>query len=185
VQAGHNPNPSLGRRAPDPNSIDNYRPPRTRWPIWLAAGVVAFLLAVLGFIFVPPLFAPQETATPTPTSSVSRPPGGTEWESSTEGSTGFWSIDEVEWSASGYVDVKVTVECESGVMTYSFFAFGDNDSTATDSSFSDREPALSTGRLNAGDSASGWVRFNLDRGPSTLVLATSHSYQISALPIRA
>jgi hypothetical protein len=175
----------LGRRAPAANDIGNYTPPRQRWPWWLAGGAAAVVAGlVIANFAVPGGLLPVPTSpTPTVATSPATPiDGGTAFESETEDATGYWRVVQTEWGSDS-VDVLIEISCQSGYMTYSFFAFENTASEGVDSQTSDRSPSIQVGSLGKGETVKGWVRFALPRSTSTIVLATSSQDQISALQI--
>lgn len=96
--------------------------------------------------------------------------------------TGRWEVIQSRWG-SGYVDVEMKIDLAGGNLAFSFYAFGNSASTGVESTTTERSPDISTGRLTAGESIQGWVRFPLPREASTVILATSTHRQIAALPI--
>lgn len=177
------PRQPFGNPPPQAVHIESFAPPKQRWTIWVGIGAVVLVALVVLFTVVP--LGPGPVASPTRTLRTASTPQANvvEFSSEYERSTGRWEVVRSEWGA-GYVDVEMKIDLSTGDLGFSFYAFGNTQSRGVESTFTDRSPDISTGRLSAGESIRGWVRFPLStRETSTVILATSTGRQIAALPI--
>ena len=151
------------------------------WIVVAAAVLVGVLIAGMLLQSTPLPTATPTSAAPAP---VSQGPGLPFTMPSNASSTGRWEVLSQEWSARG-VTLRVRVSCDTGTVTYGFKAFPNSGMDVVDPSPGSRTPALSTGTLRPGETASGYIFLELPRGAATLILTTSAGRQISALPITA
>lgn len=176
------PGTPLGGSALPSVNIDEFAPPRSRLP--LVVTLVALLVA--GLIWFGTTWRGQPSAATSPTPSASAgttaPPPGLPFVTPDERFTGRWEILRQQWTDSG-LEVEIHVVADRGPITYSFLAFGNNDVEATNSSPGSQNPKFSGLPIATGRDETGWLFFPLDRGPSTIILATASGNQMSALPV--
>lgn len=163
-------------------SIEEFAPPRSRLPLV----IVLVALLVAGLIWAGTALRPSQPAVPSarPTASPSASPAGSglPFVSPDERFGGRWEILAHQWSDAG-VDVQIRISAERGPVSYSFIAFGNNDVQATDSEPGYQQPHFSNRPIDSGQEEVGWVFFRLERGASTIILATAAGNQMSALPL--
>lgn len=171
-----------------PSSIDDYRAPGPgRIPWWLL--VLAFIAVVALILVALQVFGadPDVQATPAASTSASRtaPPSPTDTGSATVGNsipfegngTGTFELLTENWDATG-VTLNFKVSVDSGRSEFVVYLF-ENDSMAIN------DPVdLTAFDVEAGTPATFTARFEVRRGPGTLVLASSYGQALTALPIR-
>lgn len=160
-------------------SIDTYKPPKRRIG-GLIAFLVGFALLIGAFIAIDHFTrTAQDAPAVGPTTTASLP--GLAFESSS--ATGAWEITKTEWS-SDRVTVTVRITIATGSIRYSFYAYNNATMKLTYPAASSTS-TLSSGTLSAGQSASGTISFQIDRGDGTLVMVDAMENQVSGLPIKA
>lgn len=168
-----------------PSSIDDFRAPRRgRAPWWLlivaVLAAVALLLVALQLIGGEP--DPESpVASPTPSLSTPTAPAPTPVPGSSipfEGNgTGTFTLLTESWDDSG-VTITFRVEIDSGRGEFAVYLFG-NDSMAVNDPLD-----LTTFQVAEGEPATLAARFEVPRGPGTLVLASAYGQALTALPVR-
>lgn len=175
----------LGQQPLPTNDIGRYAPPRQTGPIVaVVAGIVVLVAVVLAGLGLQGSLTPTASPTPTPTAGASTRPGHPFQMPNNARATGRWEVLGREWLDEGVL-VQVRVSCDTDVCSYGFTSFSNTGSSSVDPVSSPREPQISRGTLQAGQSASGYLFLPLPRGSATLILTTSAGRQISALPIDA
>lgn len=166
-----------------PVDINAYAPPKnpngTRWVIAVAVVVVA---AVLAFVFIRPN---SDAPAPSPTPSAPEQTAGPGMPFSLPGATasaGRWEVLSRTWDGDAVV-ARVKITADRGDITYGFVMFSNAGTTVYDPTPGAPAPALDTGTLSAGQTTTGYVRFEIPRGDATLILTTKAGRQMSALPI--
>lgn len=168
-----------------PVDISAYAPPKRPggmgWFIVLGVALVAIVIGVL--VVRPPLPGP----TPTPTAQqpdANAGPGMPFTGPGYGGGEGRWEILQHRW-AGDEVTLRVRITADKGAVSYGFVAFANRDTSAGASEpvYGAPSPRLDTGILSPGQTAEGYVRFDLPHGPATLILTTAGGRQMSALPI--
>ena len=96
--------------------------------------------------------------------------------------SGRWEIVEHRWTDSG-LEVEITVAADRGPVNYSFIAFNNDSLDATDPTVGSAQPQFSGQPIQTGQQESGWLFFPLERGPTTIILATAGGTQMSALAV--
>lgn len=173
----------LGRRPLTPVDIRSYAAPKPR------AGVLLALVAaavVVGLVFAAAFLQPRPppgSTPPTPTTRASAQPGLPFTLPGNANVRGRWEILGQDWEPSG-VTVQVRLYADQGVLSYSFVALTNNGAALVPPQPSGRDPELTRGVLQEGETVTGYVFLPLPRGPATLILRTAGLRQISALPIR-
>lgn len=168
-------------------SIERYRAPRrTRQWILLALATLAVMGVVAGLVLRPqtPSAPTTPTARPSATTAPPSAPGQPFTMPSDPQSTGTWQILERQWTADGLV-MRVRVTALTGTCSYGFIAFAQGASSVSRPELGTQTPALTTGMLSAGESAEGFVVFDIPRGDTTVILTTLLGRQISALAVKA
>ncbi len=165
--------------------IDEFAPPRSRLP--LVVIVVALLVA--GLIWAGTAWRGQSPlpAAPSPSPSAPTPvatpsSSGLPFVTPDQRYSGRWEILKHQWTDSG-LEVEIRLAVDKGPVSYSFLAFGNNDVQATSSSPGSQNPKFNGLPLQTGDEATGWLFFPLERGASTIILATASGNQMSALAV--
>lgn len=162
-------------------SIQEFAPPRSRLP--LLVSLVAVLVA--GLIWAGTTLRP---APPTPSASVTGAPSaspgapGLPFVTPDEQYAGRWEILRHQWSDAG-LEVEIRIAADHGPVTYSFLAFGNNDVQATEAEPGSQGPSFSGRAIPTGGVETGWLFFRLERGATTIILATAGGSQMSALPV--
>lgn len=163
-------------------TIDEFAPPRSRLPlVVVAVALVAAALIWAGTTWRAqsgPTAEGSPSARPTATSSAP----GLPFVTPDERFTGRWEILQHQWTDSG-LEVEIRVAAERGPITYSFAAFGNNDMQSTSASPGSQNPKFTGLPIASGRDETGWLFFPLERGPSTIILATASGNQMSALPV--
>ena len=188
--------PSVGVRPPGANepgaplggpalrsvNIDEFAPPRSRLPLLVTVIVLVIAALIWGATLLRPASsavpATSPSASPTTTSSAS----GLPFLSPDERFSGRWEIVEHRWTDSG-LEVEITLAAERGPVNYSFVAFNNAGVDATESTAGSQQPQFSGQPIPSGQKESGWLFFPIERGPATIILATSGGNQMSALPV--
>ncbi len=188
--------PSVGAHPPVPSTsgaplggpalrsvnIDEFAPPRSRLPLL----VTIIVLVVAGLIWGATLLRPAPTpassrsASPSPTATSSG--SGLPFLSPDERFSGRWEIVEHRWTDSG-LEVEITVAADRGPVNYSFVAFNNAGVDPTEAVAGSDQPQFSGEPIPSGQKESGWLFFPIERGPTTIILATAGGNQMSALPI--
>lgn len=177
----------LGRRAPEPVSINSYGPPPSKVTPAIVLIVVALslIVGIFGYRLVAttnpaPSASPSPARTSEPTSTRS---GGVPFEAKSDGAQGYWAVTGTKWTTDGLV-VSVSVTVDQGQTRPTFYVFGNVDSTVYDPDSAAPTPAFGTPTVRQGQTASGNILFHMARGNATLVLTDSSGRQTSALPIQ-
>ena len=71
------------------------------------------------------------------------------------------------------VVARVKITADRGDITYGFVMFSNAGTTVYDPTPGAPAPALDTGNLSAGQTTTGYVRFEIPRGDATLILTTA------------
>ncbi|MCA0296352.1 MAG: hypothetical protein LCH96_13810 [Actinobacteria bacterium] len=165
--------------------IDEFAPPRSRLP--LVVVVVALLVA--GLIWAGTAWRGQQdiTAGSSPSPSASSPgatstASGLPFVTPDQRYNGRWEVLRHQWTDSG-LEVEIRLAADKGPISYSFLAFGNNDVQATNASPGSQNPKFDGLPLQTGQEATGWLFFPLERGASTIILATASGNQMSALAV--
>ena len=164
-------------------NIDEFAPPRSRLPLL----VTVVVLVVAALIWGATLLRPASSATsagPSPSASPSatRSASGLPFLSPDERFSGRWEIVEHRWTDSG-LEVEITLAADRGPVNYSFVAFNNDGVDATESTAGSQQPQFSGEPIPSGQQESGWLFFPIERGPATIILATSGGNQMSALAV--
>lgn len=177
------PGAPLGGPALRSVNIDEFAPPRSRLPLL----VTIVVLVVAALIWGATLLRPASSATsagPSPSASPSatRSASGLPFLSPDERFSGRWEIVEHRWTDSG-LEVEITLAADRGPVNYSFVAFNNDGVDATESTAGSQQPQFSGEPIPSGQQESGWLFFPIERGPATIILATSGGNQMSALAV--
>jgi hypothetical protein len=164
-------------------NIDEFAPPRSRLPLLVTLVVLVIAGLIVGATLLRPASpavsaSPSPSASPTTTSSAS----GLPFLSPDERFSGRWEIVDHRWTDSG-LEVEITLAAERGPVNYSFVAFNNAGVEATESTAGSEQPQFSGQPIPSGQKESGWLFFPIERGPATIILATSGGNQMSALPV--
>ena len=161
--------------------IDEFAPPRSRLPLIV---VLVGLLAA-GLIWASTTLRPaQQAGTPTPSPSPTATTAGAGLPFLTPDGrySGRWEILEHRWTDWG-LEVEIRIAADKGPISYSFMAFDNTSVEATQPDVGPQAPYFSGLPIKTGSEESGWLFFPLERGPSTIILATAAGNQMSALAI--
>lgn len=191
--------PSRPGPAPDPSLLF---PTPSPWPtvitvlVLVVVGSIVVAGTVLGSrpIAAPPSPAPPAAAAPVPASPPPGPTTGNRLEFVSDDADGVLVIAASRWSTSGlrpptygtYLHVQVRLICTSGQLSYGPESFSAFDATGELFEVLEREragDALGYGVLDAGESVTGTIVFDLPRGAVTLLLSDSASRSVTALRI--
>jgi hypothetical protein len=164
-------------------SIDEFAPPRSRLPLLVTLVVLVVAGLIWGATLLrpapsAPVARPSASASPTPTSTAP----GLPFVSPDERFSGRWEIVEHHWTDSG-LEVQIMVAADRGPVNYSFVAFNNAGVDPTESVPGSEQPQFSGEPIPSGQKESGWLFFAIERGPTTIILATSGGNQMSALPV--
>ncbi len=184
---GQDPSRPLGQTPLPSVDINQFSEPKSRGP-WIVGIIVALVIAGLVFAAIRVSGDPAPQPTPTPTPSATAPadsgtavPSGNAvgFESSREDAKGYWSIDKQQWTSQG-LELTITVKVTEGTMNFSFFAL--DDVTADDyDPVSAGGNDITMGRVNQGQSVTGVIVFEKNRGSTTIILTDGTGRQVSAL----
>jgi len=148
--------------------------------------VTLVVLVVAALIWGATLLRPasSEASAPSPSASPTATPRapGLPFLSPDERFSGRWEIVDHRWTDSG-LEVEITLAADRGPVNYSFVAFNNDGVDATEASGGSQQPQFSGQPIPSGQTESGWLFFPLERGPATIILATSGGNQMSALPV--
>ncbi|MGD7733912.1 hypothetical protein ACQCX5_13285 [Propionibacteriaceae bacterium G57] len=171
-------------------SINDYQLPKSNAKWWLA-GVSAVVIAglVAAAVITSRPEQPPITTSSTPTPSVTQGPSvqvtgnAVAFVSSYDNAEGFWEILDQKWTDRGLeLILKITVT--KGNFRYSLFCLDNKTTDDFDPVEISDANALPFSTLGAGETASGLVVFEKDRGDTMVYLATGFGRQISALPAK-
>ncbi|MFZ1412832.1 MAG: hypothetical protein WAS07_15385 [Micropruina sp.] len=180
------PTRALGQQQPASVHIDAFAAPKNHTPLLVTiAALVALALVIVGGIVInaQPRPAPTVSATPTRVSSPDNLPG-LPFTSPDGRVSGRWEVLSSRWDSEG-VTVQVRVHAVDGTVTYSFMAFANQGATVHDPVPGSSRPELGTGQIAEGDTAIGYLYFEVPREDMTLILATGTGRQMSALVVKA
>ena len=176
------PGAPLGGPALRSVTIDEFAPPRSRLPLLVTLVVLVVAALIWGATLLRPASTPSaaRSASPSPTATSSG--SGLPFLSPDKRSSGRWEIVEHRWTDSG-LEVEITVAADRGPVNYSFVAFNNAGVDATDPVDGSEQPLFSGEPIPTGQEESGWLFFPLERGPTTIILATAQGNQMSALAV--
>lgn len=189
--AGRDPRQPFGAPATPPGhtapTIEQFREQKQPGPPWwvVAAGVlVAIALLLVGLQFISGDTDAEPSATPTAEESVP-PEEQTPGSAATGGSaipfegngTGYFEIVDQSWDGGG-LSVTYRIALDEGQESFGFYLF--NKQTMEVADPADLTPVV----VNGGTPATGTVRFDVDRGDSTIVLTSVYGRALTALDIR-
>ncbi len=174
---------------PDPARPQIQRPKRRLASaiavIGVAIAVVAALLSGWGTRNDPPPGGGSSSPSASSTKPADRTPlPGTQATivvSPIDGAEAWWEILDVRWDSTG-VSLDVRLTGEKGTLGYSFFALDNTNTTSHDPDFT-WPGALPPGAVSAPNSIRGIVRFEKNRGDTTVIIATPNGRQITALVV--
>lgn len=174
--------PSSGSARPQ---IDRYAPRRTFIP--LLVGVIGLVVAVLiGFAAMrPDASAPAPSPSPSASHSPSAHPSprdGTPFTVQTTGATGIWKITQRRWSDQG-VSAHISVSVDSGDVASYFLALSNSGQEAVRGQTDGVSQPFPSTTISAGQTASGWVFFPIERGTTLIFLRTRDQAQVSGIEI--
>jgi len=172
----------LGAPALQSVNIDEFAPPRSRLPLLVILVVLIVAALIWGATLLRP--ASPTAASPSASSSPAATPSasGLPFLSPDERFAGRWEIVDHRWTDSG-LEVEITLSADRGPVNYSFVAFNNAGVDATESTAGSEQPQFSGQPIPTGQQESGWLFFPIERGPATIILATSGGNQMSALPV--
>ena len=189
------PSAQFGAPVPGPAPDAPAKPPhkvaeryRTRHG-WVAAVVLAVVVVVFIGVVVAnnrPSGEPGATPSPPPTPTQPRhtPPvggQGIEFTAASYRATGYWEILNYTWDDQG-VTLTCRLTVDSGTLRYSWLAL---DNTSSDVFVAASSSTLLSGTVSQGQSVSGSVRFNKNRGATEIILADARQSPITALNVEA
>lgn len=170
-------------------SIQQFAPRRNRLaPLVLAIVAVIAFVAIWWLAIRPnPEASPEASATPTATRTMpSMPPSG-EYANSTpfssNGLAGTFTINDSWWDGST-LSVDITLQVDTGVLKYRFLVM---DMASGDIQVMSSAPGLdglSEATLSAGQSISGVVQVDKDRGDSQIVLSQTTGNNLTMLAVK-
>lgn len=174
---------ALGGPTLPSTKIEEFAPPRSRLPLVVAliAVVVAGLIWA-GTTLRAPLPGATASASPSAQPTQTSTAAGLPFVTPDERYTGRWEILRHTWTDSG-LEVEIRVMADQGPISYSFMAFGNDDVQATAAQPGSQSPQFSGMPIESGAAETGWLFFPLQRGASTILLATAAGRQMSALPV--
>ncbi len=180
--ASTEPGAPLGGPALRSVNIDEFAPPRSRLPLLVTLVVLVVAALIWGATLLRP--ASSDASAPSPSASPTATPRapGLPFLSPDERFSGRWEIIDHRWIDSG-LEVEITLAADRGPVNYSFVAFNNDGVDATEASGGSQQPQFSGLPIPSGQTESGWLFFPLERGPATIILATSGGNQMSALPV--
>lgn len=177
----HDPGTALGAPAHRSVKIDEFAPPRSRLP--LVVILVALLAAALiwaGTALRPTVSATGASPSPSPTATSTA--AGLPFLSPDGRYSGRWQILQHRWTDWG-LEVEIRIAAEKGPISYSFMAFDNTSVEATQPDVGSQAPHFTGLPIKTGTEEIGWLFFPLERGPSTIILATAAGNQMSALAV--
>lgn len=177
------PGAPLGGPALRSVNIDEFAPPSSRLPLLVTLVVLVVAALIWGATLLRPA-SPTAAASPSASSSPAATPSGSgmPFLSPDERLSGRWEIVDHRWTDSG-LEVEITLAADRGPVNYSFVAFNNAVVEATESTAGSEQPQFSGQPIPTGQKESGWLFFPIERGPATIILATSGGNQMSALPV--
>lgn len=173
-------------------SIDDFKQPNSRRPLWLALLVLLAVGAILAAMFKFGGSSPSapETPTPTPTARTSTTAGSAPtsvaatrsvpFTNTTDHSSGTFEILNYRWSGD-VLTISVRVTLDQGSQRLGFFAL---DNTTTTSYDPDTVPDSLDGReVRSGETVTGTVQFTKPAGTTTIFFTDSGGRQVAALKV--
>jgi hypothetical protein len=166
-------------------AINQFAPKRSKAPVLVAlAGIV-----IAGVVVYTANRPAQPSAQPTPTATKSvtasaTPRDGTPFTVNSS-TAGTWKITEHQWSDTG-LDIRVQVRLSSGTMRCNFMAMSQSGNQIAHSKVSAKTPNFGTDRtITAGDSATGWMHFQIEHSPTTVFIGVNGNSQVQAIEVAA
>lgn len=186
--SGRPPTQPFGEAPPPHTRIVQFTSPKSRLPLIVSIAVLTVLALVVGIgLFWHPEPPLATTMPPTASAASARPsrdPYTIEFTGADEGSAGTWSLLDQRWDGDK-LTVKVKVSCVKGPMSYGFYVFETSTSSIIEPTTGGPSPELTTGNIDPGSSAEGYVTFQMTRGAGMVILTTADRRQVSALAIKA
>jgi hypothetical protein len=162
-------------------NIDEFTPPRSRLPLLITLVVLVASALIWGATLLRPA-SPATGPSASPSPSATPRGSGLPFLSPDERFAGRWEIVDHRWTDSG-LEVEITLAVDRGPVDYSFVAFNNAGVDATEPTAGSDQPQFSGQPIQTGQKESGWLFFPIERGPATIILATSGGNQMSALPV--
>lgn len=182
LDPARDPRQSFAQAPPPQISAQDFAPRRSTSLVWFFVMVV---VVIAGLVLATRLSGSDPSGTGSTRSSAAPqdvPSGvnGIPWE--TSGAKGFWQIDKAIFEADG-VRVKMTIRVDEGSLSYDWFAFDNSGSGVVDPEYVDKD-ALRPGTVDAGNSATGWVKFETRSTPTTVIMTNGFGRQITGLTVK-
>lgn len=195
---GSQPTSPLGMPAPAHNSADRYRPPRSRLPAIITGAAVLIVALVVGLSTIVANINDRQAVTPTPSPTRERPssaPSGDSIDFTSDEGAGTLRIINHEWTVDGqeppisgnYLRIEVDLTATAGEVSYDstyFQAFDAQGELFDSTPLGAVEPHLDAGLLGPGDSARGFIAFDMPRGDVTLLMSNESFESVTAIKIQ-
>lgn len=190
-EPGRDPRAPIGGHVPASVSIRQYSAESSRKPVFITLAVL-LVVAVAVWWGVrtanqdPPLAAPSVVpTTPQPSGSGNADANAIPFDNGYDNAHGIWTIDSYAWSGPRVV-LKMTVQVTAGQQVLQFFAFTNADtSQAYEPRPSGRPDDLLGQVVQAGQTVTGTVTFQMPDSESTVFLLDSSGRQVTALIVPA
>jgi hypothetical protein len=172
------PNSAGAAQTPPPQShleVQQYRKSGRILPVAIGIGVAVLIGALItALIFANRPDTDVSGATPSSNAPTPSPvwyspaPGvnGTDFGNDCSNSTGIWEITKATWDRNG-LTLNTRIQVQDGTLSFEFAAF---DNANADYYTPDRSSTMSGGRIPAGKTAEGTVRFQKSRGDTNVML---------------
>lgn len=179
--APHDNGGTLGAPAHRSVKIDEFAPPRSRLPLIIVLVAVLTAALIWAGTTLRPTF-PATGANPSPSPTATSTAAGLPFITPDGRYSGRWQILQHQWTDWG-LEVEIRIAAEKGPISYSFMAFDNTSVEATQPDVGSQAPRFTGLPIKTGREETGWLFFPLERGPSTIILATAAGNQMSALAV--
>lgn len=192
------PTGPLGSMPLASNSADRYRPRRSRTPAVVTAAAVLVVALVVAVSTLVANVNDRQPASPTPSQTREQPssvPTGNAIDFTSDEGAGTLRIVDHEWVSDGqeppmsgsYLRIEIDLTATAGELSYDsayFQAFDAQGELFDSTPFGALEPHLDTGILGPGESAHGFISFDMPRGDVTLLMSNESFESVTAIKIQ-
>ena len=169
--------------------VEQFAPTRSPWPILAGVAVALIAALIIYSTTMRPSTPPSSSASAAPSAGQSSQPSGRSTPDPRQpfiapggDPAGSWEVVRHQWDASG-LEVLIRIKVTTGTLDYALNVIDSAGTSRTPAQASAQTPSLDFQPISEGKEVLGWVRFNAERGDSTLALVTGLQEQLSALPI--
>ena len=196
--AGADPYGPLGSGQPAGNSAERYRPRTSRLPAIVTAAAVLVVAFVVALSTIVATINDRTPAAPSASQARERPssaPSGNAIDFTSDEGAGTLRIISHEWTPDGqeppmsgsYLRIELDLTATAGEVSYDsayFQAFDAQGELFDSTPLGAVQPHLDTGLLGPGDSARGFIAFDMPRGDVTLLMSNESFESVTAIKIQ-